>query len=65
MPSLVQRIVREHFGDLSNKDICVMLNDCDTQSAMQLFGDDRIDKPGWLKWREDLETEREKRDLTL
>ena len=28
---------------------------------MHLYGDERIDKPGWLKWKADLIAEKERR----
>lgn len=62
MPSLVQGIVREHLSELSDKDIHVMLDDCDFQETMKLYGDPSIDKPNWLKWREDLVKEQERRN---
>lgn len=61
MPSLVRGIVREHLGELSDKDLDVMINDCEFQERMDLYGDERIDKPGWLVWKEELLAEREKR----
>ena len=62
MPSLVQGIVREHFSELSNGDISVMLDDCKFQEQMNLFGDPNIDKPDWIRWRKDLEKEQERRN---
>ena len=62
MPSLVQGIVREHFSELSDRDINVMLDDCKFQEQMNLFGDPNIDKPDWIRWRNDLEKEQERRN---
>ena len=62
MPSLVQRIVREHLSELSDKDIQVMLDDCRFQKQMDLYGDPTIDKPNWLRWKEDLEKEYARRN---
>lgn len=61
MPSLVQDIVRVHLKDLSDKDINVMLDDCKFQERMNLYGDERIDKPGWLEWEKRLKHEKSKR----
>ena len=61
MPSLVQSICRQHFNDFSDKDIGVMLDDCDFQERMNLYGDERIDKPDWMKWKEDLLKEKSRR----
>ena len=61
MPDLVRGIVRPHLAELSDKDLGVMIEDCGYQSSMNLYGDERIDKPGWLKWAEELKTEKERR----
>ena len=61
MPKYVQCICREHFSDFSDKDIGVMLDDCDFQERMNLYGDERIDKPDWMKWKEDLLKEKSRR----
>lgn len=62
MPDLVRNIVRPHLGDISNNDLDVMLEDCKFQDTMHLWGDERIDKPGWLKWRDELEAEKLERN---
>ena len=61
MPGLVRGIVRAHLQELSDKDLTVLIEDCDFQGRMHLYGDGRIDKPGWLKWKADLIAERERR----
>lgn len=61
MPDLVRRIVIPHLSDISDKDLGVMINDCEFQKDMNLYGDERIDKPGWLWWKELLLAERERR----
>ena len=61
MPSLVQRIVKGHLKELSDNDLAVMLDDCEFQERMRLYGDERIDKPDWLRWKEALEAERDRR----
>ena len=61
MPSLVQGICRQHFNDFSDKDISVMIDDCGFQERMNLYGDERIDKPDWMKWKEDLLKEKSRR----
>lgn len=60
MPGLVQGIVREHLQELSDKALYVMLNDCREMSDFD-YGDPLIDKPGWIKFKEDLENERNQR----
>lgn len=57
MPSMVQGIVRPLLGKLEDRDIAVMLKDCKFQETMHLYGDEQIDKPGWLIWKEELEAE--------
>ena len=61
MPSFIQGIVRSHFKDLSDRDIDVMVEDCEFQRTMDLYGDEKIDKPGWLQFEIDLKEERAKR----
>lgn len=62
MPGLVQSIVAPHLSDLSDKDLAVMINDCGYQERMNLYGDERIDKPGWIRWKELLLTEKRRRE---
>jgi len=57
MPSLVRDIVRPMLKDLPDNDIRVMLDDCESQARMELYGDPLIDKQGWLCWKEELEQE--------
>ena len=53
MPSMVQRIVRNHFNDLSDKDLRVILEDEEFQNHMELWGDD-CDKFDWQRFYGDL-----------
>lgn len=61
MPDLVRQIIKPHLSELSNKTIDVMVEDCDFQRRMNLYGDERIDLPGWLKWEQILLNEQKKR----
>ena len=61
MPSLVQSICRDYLKEFSDKDIAIMLDDCDFQDTMNLYGDEKIDKPDWLRWRADLLAEQKRR----
>ena len=68
MPDLVRGIVRPHLKELSDKDLGVMIEDCGYQARMNLYGDERIvyrderiDTPGWMKWAEELKTEKKRR----
>ena len=61
MPEMVMGIVREHLDELSNKDLAVMINDCDYQERNNLYGNEHIDKPGWIEWKNLLVAEKERR----
>lgn len=60
MPSLVQRIVGTHLSELSDKDIGVMMEDCQYQRRFNLYGDN-CDKVDWLKWEERIIAESRRR----
>lgn len=62
MPDLVRGIIVPRLSDLSDKDLAVMINDCDYQKRFRLYGDERIDKPGWLQWKELLLAEKQRRE---
>ena len=62
MPDLVRGIVAPHLPDLSDKDLGVMLDDCDFQELCRLYGDERIDKPGWIRWKKLLIAEKKRRE---
>jgi hypothetical protein len=61
MPDLVRGIVAPHLPEVSDKDLTVMIEDCDFQDRMHLYGDERIDKPGWIRWKELLIAEKDRR----
>lgn len=61
MPSLVQDICRSHLQDISDKDLYIMIEDCKFQKDMNLYGDERIDKPDWIRWHADLTKEWKRR----
>lgn len=61
MPDLVRAIVRPHLKDIADKDLGVMLADCEFQETMSLYGNEKIDKPGWLAWKAELLKEKERR----
>ena len=63
MPSLVQGICGAHLKELSDKDILVIADDCEFQERMHLYGDEVIDKPGWLAWRDKVFAEKKRRGL--
>lgn len=62
MPDLVRGIVRGYLSEVEDRDIDVMIEDCEFQEWANLYGDEKIDKPGWLKWREELLAEMERRN---
>lgn len=64
MPELVRDIIRPHLQEMTDRDIAVMLSDCDFQRSCDAYGDVSIDKPGWLKWERELTEERWRRDET-
>ena len=61
MPGLVQDIIRPLLPHVSDKTLGVMIEDCGFQERMHLYGDEHIDKPGWIKWKQTLLNERERR----
>ena len=61
MPDLVRGIVRPLLPKLDDKDILVMLDDCEFQAKTHQWGDDTIDKPGWIRWKAEIEAELDRR----
>lgn len=61
-PDLVRSIIIPHLHNLSDKDLGVMINDCDYQKRFRLYGGERIDMPGWLRWKELLLAEKQRRE---
>ncbi len=61
MPSLVQDILKAHIKEISDKDLGVLIEDCRDQERLNLYGDERIDKPDWIAWKELLLKEKETR----
>ena len=62
MPDLVRGIIVPRLPDLSDKDLGVMINDCDYQERFNLYGDERIDKHGWIRWKDTLLAEKQRRE---
>ena len=65
MPDLVRGIVKSHIDSISDATLDVMLNDCEFQRTMNLYGDERIDKPGWIEWEDFLKNEVDRRRQNL
>ena len=61
MPDMARNAIRPHLSMLSDKDLNVMIDDCKYQSRCDLYGDPVIDKPGWLKWEQELKAEQKRR----
>lgn len=61
MPDLIRGIVRPNLKEISDKDMNIMLEDSDFQRRMGLYGDENIDKPGWIQWEQTIREEIERR----
>ena len=61
MPDLVRSIIVPHLPDISDKDLGVMIEDCELQGRMDLYGNKTIDIQGWIRWRELLAAEKQRR----
>jgi hypothetical protein len=62
MPDLVRSVVKNHLDAVEDNDLAVMIADCEFQEWANLYGDEKIDKPGWLKWRKTLLAEKVRRE---
>lgn len=60
MPDLVRRIIIPHLSELSDKDLQVMINDCEYQTRLEAYGSDN-DRIGWLAWKDFLINEQKRR----
>lgn len=63
MPTMVQEIVLRHLQDISDVWLETMIKDCEFQKDMNLYGDERIDKPSWLQYEKKLRDEQLRRTL--
>ena len=61
MPDLVRSIITPHLSEISDKDLQVIINDCEYQANLDLYGSETIDKPGWLQWKRTLIDEQNRR----
>lgn len=61
MPSLVQEIVLQNLDQISDGDLSIILRDLRDMNEFD-YGDPLIDKPEWLKFRNEIETELQKRE---
>ena len=62
MPDMIRSIVQPLLSELSDRDIRVMHDDCKFQANVNMWGDERIDKPGWLQWEQELKAEKARRE---
>lgn len=60
MPSMVIDICKKVLRHLSDRDLNVMLEDCDFQKRNNLYGAP-CDKEDWMRWKKYLEDERDRR----
>lgn len=58
MPGLIQAYLTPMLDLLQQNTLCVMSHDITTAGY---WGDEKIDKPGWMKFLEDINTEIERR----
>lgn len=61
MPDLVRSFVRPLLPKLDYKTLSVMAQDCEFQARTNIYGDERIDKPGWVKWEQEVKDEIKRR----
>lgn len=61
VPDLLRGIIRPHLSKLSDKDLRVMINDCESQRKYGNWGNPNIDKAGWEKWEQELREEQARR----
>ena len=61
MPSLVQDFVCRNFKYLNDNELKVMADDIKFAERINWLGDERIDKPGRIKFRDRINSELEKR----
>lgn len=60
-PEHIVKIVTENLKEFSDKDIAVMISDCEFQRRMDRYGDPKTDKPIWVAFEKRLKEEREAR----
>ena len=65
MPDTVRGIIRPRLDRISDKDLAIMIDDCEFQASCGLYGDEKIDKPGWIEWENELKAESERRNRIL
>lgn len=61
MPGLVQGFLRPLLPHFSDNDLSVMQRDIEEAEKWGGYGDERIDKPGWIRFLSDISSEITKR----
>lgn len=61
MPSLIRDAIRPILPKIGDKALGVMIADCERQREYNDYGSETIDKPGWVKWEQELWAERDRR----
>lgn len=61
MPALVRDFIRPLLPQMPDKALAVMIMDCEDQERKNIWGSETIDKPGWLRWKQELLAEKERR----
>lgn len=64
MPGLVQGFLRPLLPHFSDNDLTVMKRDIEEAEERGGYGDERIDKPGWIRFLSDISSEITKRKGT-
>ncbi len=60
-PGAVISIVTSNLKEITDRDLGVMISDCEYQRYMDRYGDSKIDKPMWVAFESRLKKEREDR----
>jgi len=63
MPSIVIGFIRPLISEIDNKTLCCM--ECDIRDAEKFggYGDEKINKPDWMRFLADLQAEIDKRGI--
>ena len=60
MPALVRDIIKAPIAGVRDKDLQVMINDCECKARLEAYGSDH-DRTGWLEWKDFLINEQKRR----
>lgn len=63
MPSLIQSIVKKHLSQMPDRDLHVLIQDCERQKEYGLYGNLTIDKPSWVEFEKTLRDEKLRREI--